>query len=110
MKKTLITLLLSAPIFVLAQATDNWGLPAEDNAAAWGGRADHLNPIAPQNVHKLDKEQANPLNDAVVPKPTVANPFDSSGVYIGESQVLTGAGVDPATGMTTPDSPRDTEN
>lgn len=110
MKKRLTALLLLLPTLAFAQATDNWGLPAEDSSTAWGGRTDHLNPIAPQNVHKLDKEQSNPLNNAVLPKTPVPNPFDSNGVSIGESQVLTGTGVDPATGMTTPDTPRDVVN
>lgn len=85
--------------------SDGWGAPS-DNAAAWGGRTDDLNPIAPRNVHKLDREQPNPLNDSVLKPTPVANPFDENGVYIGESQVLTGTGVDPATGMTTSDTPR----
>ncbi len=106
MKKMLITTFLLLPILAMAQS---WG-DTSDNSASWGGRTDDLNPIAPRNVHKLDREQANPLNDSVVPKPTVANPFDSNGVYIGESQVLTGTGVDHSTGMTTPDTPRDSEN
>ena len=110
MNKYVISTLFYLPILALAQATDNWGLPTSNESNAWGSKADRLNPIAPQNVHKLNQEQANPLNDSVIPKPTVANPFDSSGVSIGESQALTGAGVDPATGMTTPDTPRDTEN
>ena len=110
MKKSLIAVIFIAPAIVFGQTTDNWGLPAQDPSANWGGHTDNLNPISPKNVHKLDKEQANPLNDSVIPKPTVANPFDSSGVYIGESQALTGSGVDPATGMTTPDTPRDLEN
>ena len=109
-KALLISISLIYPLSAYSQATDNWGLSADDSPSAWGRNTDNLNPIAPQNVHKLDKEQANPLNNAVLPKPVVANPFDSSGVSIGESQVLTGAGVDPSTGMTTPDSPRDTEN
>jgi len=110
MKKRLITALLTLPTLAVAQPSDNWGLPSGDESTAWGSKTNRLNPIAPQNVHKLDKEQANPLNDSVIPKPTVANPFDSSGVSVGESQALTGAGVDPATGMTTPDTPRDTQN
>lgn len=108
MKFILTALVVALPLLASAQ-DGNWGAPS-DNASAWGGRTDDLNPVAPRNVHKLDREQPNPLNDSVIQKPTVANPFDSSGVSIGESQVLTGAGVDPSTGMTTPDSPRDTEN
>ncbi|MGI9142279.1 MAG: hypothetical protein ACR2IJ_03715 [Fluviibacter sp.] len=110
MKSLLICVGLMLPVTAFSQATDGWGLPAQEPSSSWGSNTDRLNPIAPRNVNKLDREQANPLNDAVVPKPTVANPFDSSGVSIGESQALTGAGVDPATGMTTPDTPRDTEN
>lgn len=106
MKKNLIVGILLFPLVANAQS---WG-SSSDDTAAWGGRSDDLNPVAPRNVHKLDREQANPLNDSVVPKPTVANPFDSNGVYIGESQVLTGTGVDRSTGMTTPDTPRDSEN
>lgn len=106
MKKILTAAVILFPILAHAQS---WGASSDD-AAAWGGRTDDLNPVAPRNVHKLDREQANPLNDSVVPKPTVANPFDSNGVYIGESQVLTGTGVDRSTGMTTPDTPRDSEN
>lgn len=110
MKALLLSISLILPLSAYSQTTDSWGLSTGDSSSAWGARTDNLNPIAPQNVNKLNREQANPLNDAVIPKPTVANPFDSSGVSIGESQVLTGAGVDPSTGMTTPDSPRDTEN
>ncbi len=103
MKKFLIASLLLLPIVANAQS---WGALSDDSAA-WGGRTDDLNPIAPRNVHKLDQEQANPLNDSAIPKPTVANPFDSNGVYIGESQVLTGSGVDSSTGMTVQDTPRE---
>lgn len=110
MKKQVFFICFIFPLIAYSQATDNWGLPTSNESNAWGSKAERLNPVAPQNVHKLDQEQANPLNDSVIPKPTVANPFDSSGVSIGESQALTGAGVDPATGMTTPDTPRDIEN
>lgn len=109
-KTLLLSISLIFPLVAYSQATDNWGISADDSPSAWGRKTDSLNPIAPQNVHKLDQEQDNPLNDSVIPKPTVANPFDSSGVSIGESQALTGTGVDPATGMTTPDTPRDLEN
>lgn len=103
MKEILIASLLLLPCVAHAQS---WGTSSNDDAA-WGGRTDDLNPIAPRNVHKLDREQPNPLNDAVIPKPTVVSPFDSNGVYLGESQVLTGTGVDRSTGMTVPDTPRE---
>ena len=107
MFKQLIVLAIVPAIFTSAAyaQSDGWGA-SSDNAAAWGGRTDDLNPIAPRNVHKLDREQPNPLNDSVLKPTPVANPFDENGVYIGESQVLTGTGVDPATGMTTSDTPR----
>ena len=34
--------------------SDGWGAPS-DNAAAWGGRTNDLNPIAPRNVDKIDQ-------------------------------------------------------
>lgn len=107
MKKKLVISSLLALLHgtALAQGSNDWGAPS-DNPSGWGSRTDDLNPIAPQNVRKLDREQSNPLNDAVIPKPTVPNPFDSNGMYVGESQVITGTGVDPATGEMITDSPR----
>lgn len=110
MRAILVFFSLIVSLSAFSQTADGWGLPPESPSSGWGGNTDELNPISRRNVHKLDKEQENPLNDSVIPKPTVANPFDSSGISIGESQALTGAGVDPATGMITPDTPRDLEN
>ena len=107
LKKCFAIAILGIQLVSISYAqTDSWGAPS-DNAAAWGGRTDDLNPIAPRNVHKLDREQHNPLNDSVLKPTSVANPFDENGVYIGESQVMTGEGIDPSTGQTIVDTPRD---
>lgn len=104
MKKLLITALVLVPTLALAQS-GGWGLPS-DNAAAWGANSDSLNPSSPAGIKKLDKEQPNPLNNSVLPETKVVSPFDDNGVYMGQSQAYTGAGVDPATGVSVVDTPR----
>jgi|GEM_PF-6532904 len=54
MKRLLVLLALAIPVVSFAQSGDGWGAPP-DNSAAWGSRTDDLNPIAPRNVHKLDR-------------------------------------------------------
>ena len=104
MKKWLLSALVIAPTLAMAQS-GGWGLPS-DNAAAWGANSDSLNPTSPAGIKKLDKEQANPLNDNVLPKTQVVSPFDDNGVYMGQSQAYTGTGIDPSTGVTVVDTPQ----
>lgn len=86
----------------LAQNNDGWGIP--DNSQRWGssGQAD-------QNAMRAARQNSDQSARALgksLPDTPVVNPFDDSGVYMGESQALTNTGIDPASGMTVPDAPR----
>lgn len=102
-----LLLTVAFPNLTLAQgwndsttSSSNWTVPENANQQ-WGGNKNDLDPTQSSGPAKT---QPNSLKGAI-PKTRVANPFDASGVYMGETQVRSGTGVDTASGMTVPDAP-----
>ena len=98
--KTVLFLCLSS-VAAVANAQEGWTVP--DDSSAWGSTGKAVN--APYRANKNSTNASEKALGNAIPDTPVANPFDASGVYMGETQTLGGTGVDPASGMTVPDAP-----
>lgn len=113
---TVISILLTPSIvgLNLAQAQDNAQLNADnagwtvpDGSQNWGGSG-QSNDNAVRSARR-NSDRTEKALDKAIPTTPVDNPFDASGIYMGETQVLSNTGIDPASGASVPDAPVITE-